>query len=205
LKTWPGRPRPRPALVDALGRPLRAALSRVGRRPCRDPLRPPVGHGARVRRPSRAPLRRARVRPDARRLHRALAAGAHPRAGRPVPGVAPRDIGPRRGPGRARRLVLRLPERVADGGAVARPGHPRPSGGAARSRHHGRACLPGRVRLRPSRDPVGPRRRGRRAVARARDPLCEDRDAERSAGDGRDARGHRAPRARRGRVVRGRA
>jgi ferrochelatase len=67
---------------------------------------------------------------------------------------------------------------------------------------HRCAGLPGRLRLRPPRDPLGPRRRGRGAVARARPRVRADRDAERRARPRRRARGHRAPRARRRRGMR---
>jgi ferrochelatase len=65
-------------------------------------------------------------------------------------------------------LELLLPERVAYGRAVARSRHPRPPGRAAWRRRHRRAHLPGGLRLRPSRDPVGHRRRGAGQGVRAR-------------------------------------
>src|SRR5207237_574754 len=71
---------------------------------------------------------------EPRRVHRALAAGADPRRGRSVQGPAPRDVSPggrSRGP---RRLVVLLPERVANRRALARPGHPRPPRRPARTR-----------------------------------------------------------------------
>ena len=60
-----------------------------------------------------------------RRLHGPLAAGADPRRGRPVQGRAARDVPSRRREGRRRGVVVLVPERVADGRALARPGHPR--------------------------------------------------------------------------------
>ena len=65
-------------------------------------------------------------------------------------------------------LVVRLPERERDRRAVARAGHPRGARRPARAGRRARARLPDRLRLRPPRDPVGPRRRGSRARGRAR-------------------------------------
>src|SRR2546421_611348 len=123
------------------------------------------------------------IKPRTPRIHGALAPGQDPGRGRPVQGPAPRDVEPRRRAGRPRgeRLELLLPERVPDGGAVARPGHPRPSGRPPRARSPRRPRLPGRLRRRPPRDPLGSRHGGRRARARARDALRADRDAERRA------------------------
>ena len=105
----------------------------------------------------------------ARRLHRALAAGADPRRGRPVQGPAARDGAPRR---RARR-------RSTTGRSRSRASRRRASRGSARTSSttstrctrsgvERRARLPGRLRLRPPRDPLGHRRRGGGARARAR-------------------------------------
>jgi len=58
---------------------------------------------------------------------------------------------------RRRRLDVLVPERVADGGTVARTGHPRPPRGAAHAGRSQSARLSGGLRRRPSRDPLGPR------------------------------------------------
>ena len=78
-----------------------------------------------------------------------------------------------------RGLVVLVPERVADGRAVARARHPRPPRRAGGARRRGRRRLPGRLRRRPSRDPLGSRRRGGREGAGAGPPLRPDRAAER--------------------------
>ena len=59
------------------------------------------------------------------------------------------------------------------------PGHPRRARQPARARRRARARLPDRLRLRPSRDPLGPRRRGSRARGRARARVRPHRVAER--------------------------
>src|SRR5207249_419376 len=94
-------------------------------------------------------------------------------------GAAPRDCPARRRASSARGLVVLLSERVPDGRAVARAGHPRPPQGVAGPRGSGRAGLPGRVRRRSSGDPLGPRPRGRGVGRRPGTRLPEDRDAER--------------------------
>ena len=53
----------------------------------------------------------------------------------------------------------------ADRRAVARPGHPRRARRSPRPWRGTRPRLPDRLRLRPSRDPLGPRRRGRERAA----------------------------------------
>ena len=62
------------------------------------------------------------------------------------------------------RVVVLVPERVADRRALARAGHPRPPGGARGGRRPRGARLPGRLRRRPPRDPLGHRRRGGRSA-----------------------------------------
>ena len=113
-----------------------ARSSWSGRRPRRDPLRRALGRRARLRRPAR---REACGREtQARRLHRALAAGADPGRGRSVPGRAARDLAARRRARRRARVVVLVPERVADRRAVARPGHPRPP---ERARRHAASAM----------------------------------------------------------------
>src|SRR6202795_5049403 len=75
-------------------------------------------------------------------------------------------------------MVALISERVADGRTVAPPRHPRPPQGAAGPRGPRRAGVSGRLCRRPSRDPLGPRPRGRGAGRGARPGLSEDRDAE---------------------------
>ena len=156
------RPRARAALLRALDQGLPRPARAGARRPRRPALRRQLAR--------RAGLRRAARRQDprhgrARRLHRALASRAGARDGRSVQGPAARDEQPRRGRRRRRRLVLLVPEREPHRRAVARPGHPRPPARAARARRRTRARLPGRLRLRPPRDPLGSRRRGEGARA----------------------------------------
>ena len=131
----------------------------------------------------------------ARCLHRALPARAHPRSAATPTGTS---CSRRHGWSPSRRQSAtsgRSRSRASrDGGAVARAGHPRPPRRAAGAGRQRRARLPGRVRLRSPRDPLGHRRRGRRAGARARAAVRADRDAERRSGVHRRARGHR-PRA----------
>src|SRR5436190_3445057 len=125
-------------------------------------------------------------------LHGALAARAHPRRARTVQGPAARDLAPRRGAGRAGAVVVRLPEREPDRRAVARPGCARRAHALAPGRRGQGSRRPGRLRLRPSRDPLGPRRRGPRAGGRARARAGADRVAERRpcvCAGGRGARG----------------
>ena len=91
-------------------------------------------------------------------------------------------------PGRARRLVVRVPERERDRRALARPGHRRPPGRPVRARRPQGARGPGRLRLRPSRDPLGHRRRSAREGRRARPRTRPDRVAERRPGVHRRSR-----------------
>ena len=82
------RPRARAALLRALDRRLPRAARARARRPRGAPLRRELARRAGLRRAARRP--RARHR-RACRLHGALAAGADPRGGRPVPRPAARD------------------------------------------------------------------------------------------------------------------
>ncbi len=67
----------------------RDQLERGPRGPCGAHLRRQLARRAGIRRAARRPCPR---HGRARRLHRTLAAGAHPRDGRPVQGSAPRDV-----------------------------------------------------------------------------------------------------------------
>ena len=80
------------------------------------------------------------------------------------------------------RLVVLLPERVADRRALARARHPRPPRGAHGTRRRRRARVPDRVRLRPPRDPLGHRPRGAASGPRSSAAARADRDAERRRG-----------------------
>ena len=85
--------------------------------------------------------------------------------------------------GRRRRLVVLVPERVADRRAVARAGHPRPPRATSHARGVARrARLPGRLRLRPPRDPLGLDVEARGARGELGLELEPDRDAERRPG-----------------------
>ena len=64
-------------------------------------------------------------------------------------------------------LVVRVPERERDRRAVARPGHPRRARRPPCPRRRARPRLPDRLRLRPSRDPLGHRRRGAGSAPRS--------------------------------------
>ena len=133
--------------------------------------------------PASSSCSRTRVRGDgrARRLHGALAARADPRrrATRTRTSCWRRRGSSPSGPALDDWTLL-VPERVADRRAVARAGHPRPPRRRCTPRGvERRARLPGRLRRRPPRDPVGPRHRGGGARARARARARADRDAER--------------------------
>ena len=73
------------------------------------------------------------------------------------------------------------------------PGHPRPPRDAAPRGSELRPRVSGRLRLRPPRDPLGPRRRGGRARCRARSGVRPDRHAERRSSVRGRARGRRSP------------
>ena len=169
------RPRARAALQRALDQGLPRPARAGARRPRQAPLRRELARRRRVPRRARRQGPRHR-RP--RRLHRALAAGADPRDGRSVPRPAARDRAARRRARGRDGLVVLLPERVADGRALARPRHPRPPTRPACAGRAQGARLPGRLRLRPSRDPLGYRRRGAGARAGARARAVADRDAQ---------------------------
>ena len=132
--------------------------------------------GARVRRALgrragvRRPACRARVRRNrrARRLHRPLAS---PRESSTTATYEEQLLETARlvaERGRVDGLVVLVPVRVADRRALARPGHPRPPHDARGARRRATSlALPGRLRRRPPRDQMGPRRRGRGAGAGA--------------------------------------
>ena len=77
-----------------------------------------------------------------------------------------------------RRMVVLVPIRVADRRTVAPARHPRAPRDTARPGRPLRARLPRRLRLRPPRDPLGPRRRGGGAGCRAGHGVRSDRHAE---------------------------
>ena len=152
------RARARAALLAALDRRLPASSSRR-----RSPAGPSssssrAGTRARLRRAARRPGARHR---RARRLHRAQPAGADPRRGRPVPGAAAGD---------ARQLSRRragLRDWSFSYQSESPTGEPwlgpdildHLDALHARGRRR-RPRLPGRLRRRPPRDPLGPRHRG---------------------------------------------
>ena len=152
------RARARAALLGALDRRLPAAARGGARRPRRAPLRRELARRARVRRaPRRQAPRHGRRTSSSPRT--GCRRGSSTRATRTATQLheTARLVAEQR---RRRRLVVLLPERLADRRAVARAGHPRPPRDAARARRRGRARLPDRLRLRPPRDPLGHRRRG---------------------------------------------
>src|SRR5579884_865894 len=194
-----GRARAGAALQPALDRRLPLPARGRARRPRRARVRRELARRSRLR---RVPRRPHPGHACARRLHGALPARADPRRGRPVPRPATRDGASRRRGGRRRRVVVLVPERVADGRAVARPRHPRSPRGAARRRRRARPRLSRRVRVGSSRDPLGHRHRGAGEGTRARPAARADRDAERRPALRPRARRHRSSHARaRGRVT----
>ena len=160
------RPRARAPLQRALDRRLPPPGRRGGGRPRRGRLRRELARRARASSPS-SPSGFAAPTPtsSSRRTRlpaRILDDGDPYRDQLLETAALVAERGGRRG------LVVLVPERVADGRAVARPRHPRPPRRARGPRRHARARLPGRLRLRPSGDPLGSRPRGARPRAGAR-------------------------------------
>ena len=164
------------ALLGPVDRGLPRSARACARRPRRAALRRQLARRARLRRTARGPGSRHR---QTRRLHRPLAACPDHPGGGPVPRPAPRDVAARRRGGRPRGVELLLPERVADGRAVARAGHSRSPRVAAAAGRRARPRLPRRFRVRPSGDSLGHRCRGAGEGSRAGDGSRADRDAER--------------------------
>ena len=161
------RPRARAALLAPVDRAATASSSRTALAG-----RAELAHRRELARPSRfVDVLADRVRGT--RRHVVFTAHSLPRASSPratrIRSSCSRRPARRRARG-ARRLVVLLPERVADRRAVARA---RTSSTTSTTSHARgvarRARLPGRLRLRPPRDPLGHRRRGAGAGARARD------------------------------------